>query len=261
MVDALDVDDVHDLAASLGLHLDESAARRLWRHTEGSTALIVEVLSLGDPRHWAPLDARMPAAPSARRAVARALERCDADARAVVEACAILGRWAGLADLGAVAGVDDLLGAVDRAEQVGLLTFRPGLRPLVGFPSRMARAAAYECMGVLRRRDLHARAAECLPAPGEALQHLAMAAVEPDADLSRSLVAHAQDCACRGSWREAGLAWLGAHRLATEQSFAEDCLIKSVDALVSAGDIVDAASLSRELDTIRISAARLGVQG
>lgn len=260
-VEALDIAGVHELAAHAGVPLDESAARRLWRHTEGSPGLIAEILVQSDPQHWARLDARIPAARSAARAARAALAAADPEVRALVECCAVLGRWGTLAELRALSGLDDVLGPLDRAEASGLLQVRPGLRPLIGFPTRMARAAAYEATGVLRRHALHTRAAATLESPGEVLQHRCMAVLAPDPTLADDLVRHAADCAGRGSWRQAGQALLAAHRLATDPVVAEDCLIRSVDALVSAGDIVDAAALAPELESSSVSAARLGVQG
>jgi len=166
-VEALDIAGVHELAAHAGVPLDESAARRLWRHTEGSPGLIAEILVQSDPQHWARLDARIPAARSAARAARAALAAADPEVRALVECCAVLGRWGTLAELRALSGLDDVLGPLDRAEASGLLQVRPGLRPLIGFPTRMARAAAYEATGVLRRHALHTRAAATLESPGE----------------------------------------------------------------------------------------------
>ena len=162
-------------------------------------------------RGWTAVpDSPLPPTARALRTV-RALLAEDDQVRLLVEACAIIGRWAVLEEVATLAELDDPLPVLDRAVDLGVLrTRRASMRLLVGFRSRLVRAAAYESMGVARQRELHIRAARVLADEGARLRQRALAAGGPDAELAAELDDWAARCASGGSWEQAGEAWLAA---------------------------------------------------
>lgn len=262
VVEAMDPADVRELASSLGVTLDEGVARRLCRHTDGSPSQVAELLALHDPRAWKSPDAHLPPTPSATARCKAALAQAGPDVAVLVEACATIGRWVPVEEAAAVAGITDPLSVLDHAVARDLLCVRrANLRLLVGFPSRMARAAAYDSMGVARQRQLHQRGAEVMSDEGLALRQQALASGGPDDEVAARLHAYAHRCAEDGVWDTAGEAWLAASRLSVTPEDQTRRLVACVDAKVSAGNLYDALALIPELERTVVSPQRDGVLG
>lgn len=262
IVEALDANGVREFASTMGVTLDEGVARRLSRHTDGSPSQLAELLTHHDPAAWKAPDAQIPPTPSAVGRARSALAAAGADVTALVEACATIGRWVPIEDAAAVAELADPLPVLDRAIAANLLQVRrASLRLLAGFPTRMARAAAYESMGVARQRELHRRAAEVMSEEELVLRQQAQAAGGPDAEVAARLDDYATRCAATGVWDTAGEAWLAASRLSVDPDDQARRLVACVDAKVSAGNLFDALALIPELERTVVSAQRDGVLG
>ncbi len=262
VIEALDANGVREIASNLGVTLDEGVARRLCRHTDGSPAALSELLTHFDPAAWKAPDTQIPPTHSALTRTKAELAAAGPGVTALVEACAAIGRWVSIEEAGAIAELADPLPVLDEALTRGLLRVRrASLRLLVGFPNRMARAAAYESMGVARQRALHRRAAETMTDKGLALRQEALAAGGPNTEVAARLDAYAEKCAAEGVWDTAGEAWLAASRLSTDQADQDRRLISCVDAKVSAGNLYDALALIPELERTMVSAQRDGVLG
>ncbi|MDO5683663.1 MAG: LuxR C-terminal-related transcriptional regulator [Propionibacteriaceae bacterium] len=262
LVEALDPQGVRDFASRRGIALDEGVARRLARHTDGSPSAIAELMAHHDPAAWKAPDFQLPPTPSALARMRANLTATGPEVAALVEACAIIGRWVPIEEVGELAGLDYPLDVLDAAIQQNLLRVRrASLRLLVGFPSRMARAAAYESMGVARQRQLHERAAALMSDEGLALRQKSMAAGGPDETVAAQIEAYAEKCAADGVWDTAGEAWLAASRLSETQRDLTRRLVACVDAKVSAGNLYDALALIPELERTEVSAQRDGVLG
>lgn len=260
-LDRLDAADVQALAAGAGHTLDAATARRLARHTEGCAAAVLELLAEQDPGPWKTPDTPLP--PTARSLrIVRALLADDAEVRRLAEACATIGRWTVMEDVAALAEIDDPLPVLDRAVDLGILrTRRVSMRLLVGFRSRLMRSAAYESMGVARQRELHIRAAEVLGDEGARLRQRALAAGGPDAELAAELDDWAARCAGRGSWEQAGEAWLAASRMSVTEPEAERRLVSCLDATVSNGNLFEVQALIPELESTAAAPLREAVLG
>jgi DNA-binding CsgD family transcriptional regulator len=262
VIEALDASAVREFASGLGVTLDDGVARRLSRHADGSPSQIAELLAGHDPSGWKAPDVQIPATRSAMARTRAVLAQASPEVTALVEACATIGRWVPIEEAGAVAEIADPLAVLDEAIAVGLLEVRrASLRLLVGFPTRMGRAAAYECMSLARQRALHLRAAEIMPDPAMALRQRALAVGGPSAELADELNMYAEKCGAEGAWDTAAEAWLAASRLSPDEPEQTRRLVASVDAEVSAGNLYDALALIPELERTDVSAQRDGVLG
>ncbi|MDO5499606.1 MAG: LuxR C-terminal-related transcriptional regulator [Propionibacteriaceae bacterium] len=262
VVEAMDANDVREFVSRLGIALDEGVARRLAKHTVGSPSAIAELLAHHDPAAWKAPDVQLPPTLSALSRTRATLATAGPRVRALVEACATIGRWVPIEEAALVADLDDPLPILDEALAHGLLRVRrASLRILVGFPSRMARAAAYESMGVARQRLLHQRAAEVMSDEGLALRQLALAVGGPSEEVAGRIDAYAEKCAADGVWDTAGEAWLAASRLSVDEAEQTRRLVACVDAKVSAGNLYDALALIPELERTAVTAQRDGVLG
>ncbi|HHV20178.1 MAG TPA: hypothetical protein GXZ30_01350 [Propionibacterium sp.] len=262
IVEAMDAHGVREFVSRMGIALDEGVARRLARHADGSPSAIAELLAHHDPAAWKAPDFQLPPSPSALARMRAALEAAGPEVTALVEACAIIGRWVPIEEAGEVAGLTEPLPILDAAIEQNLLRVRrASLRLLVGFPSRMARAAAYESMGVARQRQLHERAATLMSDEGLALRQKSLAAGGPDEAVAAQIETYAEKCAADGVWDNAGEAWLAASRLSIAPADQTRRLVACVDAKVSAGNLYDALALIPELERTEVSAQRDGVLG
>lgn len=249
-VAGLDGAGVQRVASRLGRAIDDHAAKRLARHTEGSTAAVAELLERFDPDQWRPPDTPLPATHAATRQIADALDGHPA-IRELVHACATIGRWCSVDDAAQVAGITTGAGDVlDEAVGAGVLvTRRAGMRVVVGFASRLLRAAAYEGMPVARQRDLHRRAGEVLSSPALRLAQRTLASAGADADLARDLEDFAVTCGEEGEWNRASRAWLAASRVSVTAQEARRRLTNCLDATVSDGYLYAARSIMAEVES------------
>lgn len=244
----LDGQGVQEIATRMGLALDENTAIRLAKHTDGSAAAVTELLQSHDSSQWRAPDTPLPPTVGALLAVEAAWEERPA-VRPLVEACAAIGRWCVLEDAAAVADVAEGAGELlDQAvEAEVLVTRRHGLRVMIGFRSRLLRAAAYEAAGVVRQRELHRRAAEVLSDPGMRLDQRALASTGPDESLALELEQFADRCGEAGAWQQASNAYLAASRVSASRADSTRRLTSALDATVSDGYLLAARALMGEL--------------
>ena len=159
-----------------------------------------------------------------------------------------MGETASLSALGSVAGLEDPLPALDEAIAVGLLQAgsEPGLRE-IGFPHPLVRAAVYEHLAPGRRVHLHLAAAEMADDGGAALRHRVAAAEPPDEPLAADLASFAERQAAAGAWGGAASALLQASRLTAVRERREDWVLRSLDAMIGAGNLVQASVFAEDI--------------
>ncbi|WP_169796224.1 helix-turn-helix domain-containing protein [Granulicoccus phenolivorans] len=258
----LDAAGVQALAAAAGISIPEANARRLARHVDGSAEQLLELLNTHDPETWQALDAPLPPTDSALQQMRTLLDEADEQVRRLVDACATIGRWSRVEEVAELAELEEPLPVVDRAVALGLLQVRrAALRRLLGFSSRLARAAAYELMGVARQSELHSRAAEILTDTGARLQQRALAIGGPDAEVAEAMDQWAAKCASEGAWERAGEAWLAASRMSVTEAEAARRLVSCLDAKVSYGNLFEVLALTPELEPAPASPMREAVLG
>ncbi|MGZ8801520.1 MAG: AAA family ATPase [Mycobacterium sp.] len=245
------------LAAGRGRTLHPSVVSALTEHTAGNPRDVLALLDEVPDAVWSQPDATLPA-PSHLRAQTRdRLADCTPDGRALVEALAILGEAASLADAAALARLGDPLPGLDSAITAGLVIsatpFEPRLR------DSSTRVAVIELMGVQAVADAHRRAADIVADPVQRLGHLVAATPTPDAALADDVARLAHDRGAEGAWAQAATLFRDSARLTADPLRHDERLTRSVDALVAAGDCVAAAAKVPAVESLRETPLRNAV--
>ncbi|MBB3088618.1 helix-turn-helix transcriptional regulator [Nocardioides albus] len=248
-IEGLDAAAVGELASLRGRVLHPAMAEVLTRHTAGNPRDAVALLDELPASSWARPDTQLPAPVHVREEVELALAGCGADGCALAEAFAILGEDASLAQAATLAGLEDPLSAVDALVAAGLVRttsdHRPRWRtPLVG-------VAVLATMGARRAADAHQRAASIVDDEVRRARHLVAATPLPDAGLADEVARLAQRRGDEGAWAEAAALYRDSSRLTEDPVRRDDRLIRSVDALVAAGDGMGAAALVPIVESLR----------
>lgn len=255
--------DVASLAASRGRAIGGYGAGRLARHTAGCPGPIIELL---DSRHslWDDPRVPLPAPRSVVAAFRRALAGEPAEVTELAEAAATLcavGRSTSgdeLAMLLAAAGsgaAAALLPTIDRAVGAGILC--PHVDGRIEFASPLGLAAVRDRVPLTRRVRWHRQAGGVLGAD-RGLLHRVLATVGRDDELAASVIRRAEQLALAGAWSDAAEMLIMVSRIAGDPA---ECLLRAVDALVSAGDLPAAAALSPEIEGFTPVARRDAVIG
>jgi DNA-binding CsgD family transcriptional regulator len=185
------------------------------------------------------------------------LNLCDSEGRALVEALAILGEKATLAEAAALAELDEPLSAVDTAVAAGLLNAGGAGGPRL--PDPLSRAAVVDLMGLRRAADQHRRASEILTDSVRRLGHRVAATSTTDSELADEVDRLARDHSTEGAWSQAATLFRDAARLTSDEPLREERLIRSVDALVAAGDLLAAGDQVPVVESLRETPLRNAV--
>jgi len=257
--------EVAELAATKGIPIDAADAERLHHHTGGLPRDVADLLAEADADRLRSADVPLPATERVREEVRAAWAGCPAETRALVEAAAVLADDSGvavLAEAARLAGSDDPLPALAAADGLGLLSTSPrrGVT-VVGPPTPLLAAAVSDVLGPVGVAALHRSAAEVVDDRLRAVEHLAAAALLPDASLADELEQMAVEQAATGAWSAAARLLVGASRLSIDRPTREDRLARGVDALVGAGDVPAALAHAAELESLRETPLRNAVLG
>ncbi len=236
--------------AGPGHGLSMPAARALVDHTGGDPGLVRSLLSEFPLSAWYANHDSLPAPASCVASTAAALKQLSADGTALTQAAAVLGRCSQLSVAVELAGIKDAVAAVDSAAAAGLLRLSTAeAETKLEFPLPVLRSAVYQHLGPALRSELHTAASRIMPSDAERLRHRAAAALLPDAALSAELEAAAEGFAAQGAWRPAAEAYTQAARLHPQPAARESLVIRTVDAMVGAGDLARALTALDTLDS------------
>ncbi|WP_395727276.1 AAA family ATPase [Nakamurella sp.] len=256
--------DIPVLAGLLGVPaISGRAARRLYEHTGGNPLYITSLLSEVPQDRWKSWEPVLPAPRTFAAQVIRRIEACSPPARRLVESAAVLGAHATLADLAEMAGVEEIIPALEEATELNLLRLvddEPGLGG-VTFVHPLVRAAVHGRLGPARLVDLHLAAARLVQDEAAALHHRVMAATQPDPELVEQLSEFARNRAAEGAWATAASAFLEAARLSGGREDREQLLLKAVDAMIGAGDLQQAEAFAEEFVGFQPNAMSQATQG
>ena len=185
----------------------------------------------------------LPAPRSLTAVVLTRLARAAPATEALVVAASVLGVSCTLSQAAAVAGLDDPAAALDEAVRLGMLEERPGAAPQrIGFVHPLLRAAVHGDLAPVRRRALHAAAAELLPGR-EGLTHRVAAAAGADPGLAAELEALATDRADAVPGPEAADLLRAAADLSLVPADRERRILAAVQRLLDDGEIARAREL------------------
>lgn len=249
--------DIAALAATRGRLIHPAMADALTRHTRGNPRDVLALLDELPAALWAQTDAPLPAPSYVIAQVEIQLARCGSDARRLIEALAILGPAATLAEVAAHAGLDDPSPAIDEATSAGLVT--GGSRFELQLSDGLTRAAVVDLMGVHGASRAHERAAEVVADPARRIAHLVAAAPLPDTALADDVASLAGERAAEGAWAEAATLFRDASRLSPDPLIRDERLTRSVDALIAAGDCAGAAAQVPAIESLRETPLRNAV--
>ncbi len=245
---ALPAEEITSLATALGVQrLSARVARQLHAHTEGNPLYITTLLSEMPEERWRTWEPVLPAPGAFAMRVVGRLDACGPAARRLVEAAAVLGGTTSLATAAALAEVAHAVEALDEAVDLNLLQLRDdtGVRG-VTFSHPLVQAAVYEQLGPARRVRLHSGAAGLVDDEASALRHRVMAVTPPDPELVTDLDAFARRQSAVGAWAGAAWALVEGSRLSPDRRHREQRLLRAVDAMAGAGDLIQAETFARE---------------
>ncbi|QHK19562.1 AAA family ATPase [Pseudarthrobacter psychrotolerans] len=236
-----------------GPGLSMPAARALVDHTGGDPRLIRSLLEEFPLSAWYASHDSLPAPTSCVASTAAALKQLSADGTALTQAAAVLGRSSPLSLAVDLAGIQDAaaaVAAVNSAAAAGLLQLSTaGAETRLEFPLPVLRSAVYQHLGPALRSELHTAASRIMGSDAQKLKHRAAAALLPDGDLAAELEATAEGFAAQGAWRQAAEAYTQAARLHPQPAQREKLVIRTVDAMVGAGNLGRALAALDTLDS------------
>lgn len=256
-----DAREVTDMAAARGVLLSPSAATHLTRHTGGRPRPVVALLDELDADAWRSVQRDLPAPSYVEADVRRKLANCDDSVRRLVQAVVILGAGQALSVICAVADVDDVWSTLDRAEATGLVVVHRAASTVLDQPDPMIRAAVVATMSRQQVAQWHRIAASAVPDPADTLIHIAAATALPDADVADRLHDLALRRGASGEWGTAAELYRLAGGATLDPRQREERLIRTVDALIGAGDIPTASGYVAELESLPETPLRDSVLG
>ncbi|AZG45326.1 helix-turn-helix transcriptional regulator [Gordonia insulae] len=253
-LDGLSTAAVADLAAKRGLVLHPGMVDALCRHTDGNPRDILALLDEVPTRVWSSSGQALPAPAHIVDHVRGRLQDCTPDARALIEALAVLDAIEPLDTAVGLAGLDDPLTAIDAAVDSGLVADPAGLGPAESQPrlaSSLTRSAVLEVMGMRSVGDVHRRAAEIVTDPARRLHHRVAATPTSDPALADDLDGLARRRGADGAWAEAAGLFRQSGRLTAEPLLRDTRVTLAVDALLAAGDCIGAGALVPLVESLR----------
>lgn len=247
-----DEHELRDLAGALGLdHLSTSAVRRLRLGTNGNPLHARALLEEFPVAQW-PVnrqdDSLLPPPRSFRSVVGRRYDACGPATRRLLDAVAVLGLHAPVADAGSLAGLADPVPAIDEASAHDLLRVRQARGPWsVEFTHPLVRAAVYDGVGPARRLALHTAAARIGHDEVAMLRHRVAAATGPDEGLAADLTEFAERAERRFDWKSAAVHLVSASRLSLDPPAARRRVLWALVWTLLRGDAAAAGDLADEV--------------
>jgi DNA-binding CsgD family transcriptional regulator len=232
-VEGLSLAETADLLTARGRRLGQSAVTRLHEVTGGNPLAVVELADDAGVLDAAPFGTPPAVPASLARVFAGRVDRLSHQART----CALIAAASG-ADLGVVARVCRLLhvevSALEEAEDAGLLRL---VQDTVVFRHDLVRSAVYADAAPSTRRAVHRALAEALPAheTDRRAWHRGQAALGPDEDVARALVAVAEAARRRSAHAAAARALERAACLSPDPPARLDRLVSAAECAWQAG--------------------------
>ncbi|MGO1908556.1 LuxR C-terminal-related transcriptional regulator [Brevibacterium aurantiacum] len=234
--------DALELARAQGVYdIGEHGASVLVAQSSGRLRVAQEILSLLPESRWPAEPAELPMPDSMIREVLDPIEATGStEVSDVASALAILGGPQDLARIASVATLHDPGPAVDLGVAHGVFRERNSAGRLTLALSRTTSARVIvAAMAPSTRRIFHERAADSAYREDERLVHLAAAALGADGELARRLRDSAAVAERFGRWADAAELHFGAARVLAPSADRDDELLAGIDALASAGRVVE----------------------
>lgn len=234
--------DALELARARGVYdIGEHGASMLVTQSSGRLRVAQEILSLLPEGRWPADPADLPLPQSMIREVLDPIDATgSSEVSDVASALAILGGPQDLARIASVASLSDPGAAVDLGVAHGVFRERNSAgRLTLGLSSTASARVIIASMAPSTRRLFHERAAGSAYREDERLVHLASAALGADDALARRLGESAAVAERFGRWADAAQLHFGAARVLAPSANRDDQLLAGIDALASAGRVVE----------------------
>lgn len=234
--------DALELARAHGVYdIGEHGASVLVTESSGRLRTALEILALLPDSQWPTDPAELPLPPSVIREVLDPIEATgSAEVRDVASALAILGGPQDLHRIASVASLPEPGSAVDLGVAHGVFAERNSAgRLTLGLSRPTSARVIITVMAPSTRRLLHERAAESAPREDERLVHLAAASAGTDEVLAGRLADSAIVAERYGRWADAAQLHFGAARVLAPSPLRDDELLAGIDALASAGRVIE----------------------
>ena len=235
----------------------DDASGALTRHTGGNPRDVLALLDEVPAEVWSRPDAPLPAPAHVRDRIRDQLDR------ATPRAGRSSRRWRSSVTRPPSPrpphwrSFDEPLAAVDTASAAGLLSDSVAGTPRLRDP--LTRAAVIDLMGLRRVADQHRRAAEIVTDPVRRLGHRVAATPTPDPDSPTTSTGWPGTTGTEGAWAQAATLFRDAARLTADELLRDERLTRSVDALVAAGDLLEAAAQVPAVENLRETPLRNAV--
>jgi DNA-binding CsgD family transcriptional regulator/predicted negative regulator of RcsB-dependent stress response len=229
------------------VQLPQRAREALRDHTGGNPLYARTLLDELPPEVLCRCSGSLPVPRSFEQVLLSRLGRCSLEARRIAEAASVLGLRSDVGLASRMAGLDDPAPALDELVHADLVEVQETSAALItDFVHAMGRAAVYANLSRARRCALHAAAAELLDGP-VSLDHLAIAALVPNAGLAGELASQASEDRSHGDAVSAARRLLSAARLAVDRSLRETYLLDAAELLLSSGEVTEVVGLLDDL--------------
>ncbi len=256
-LEGLSVSEVSLLAKTMGrASLSSRSVERLRAHTDGHPLHVKMLLGeLGVEALESP-QAALPAPRSFASAIVARLATLSQAAQALVAAAAASAGPSPVALIGAAAGIEDPVAALDEALDADLVALVPQRAPLeVTCAHPLVRAAVYDDLSIARRRNLHLAWARLTTGP-TSLTHRVAASHGHDEDLASDLARAGQTAVEQGRMQAGIELLLSASGIAEDLDLREAALLQAVGYLGLAGDVRQSHALAAEVAACRDSLMR-----
>ena len=234
--------DALELARARGIYdIGEHGASVLVTESSGRLHVALEILSLLPDGRWPADPADLPLPGSVVREVLDPIDAAgSSQVSDVASALAILGGPQDFSRIASVAGLTEPGEAVDLGVAHGVFRERNSAGRLTLSLSRTSSARVIiAALAPSTRRMFHERAAESAYREDERLVHLAAAALGADDGLARRLSESAAVAERFGRWADAAQLHFGAARVLAPSAGRDDELLAGIDALASAGRVIE----------------------
>jgi DNA-binding CsgD family transcriptional regulator/tetratricopeptide (TPR) repeat protein len=193
-------------------------------------------------------DSLLPPPRSFRHVVGQRYDDCRPQTRGLLDAVAVLGLHAPVADAATLADLADPVPAIDEAAAHDLLRVGQARGPWsVEFTHPLVRAAVYDGLGPTRRLALHTAAAGIGHDEAAVLRHRVAAATGPDEVLAADLTEFAERAQRRFDWKSAAVHLVSASRLSLDPGAARRRVLWALVWTLLRGDAAAAGDLADEV--------------
>lgn len=240
--------------------LSERTAARLREHTSGNPLHLCALMSDLTLAQVERLDAPLPAPRSLAMLVAATLRQTSEAAQRLAAAAAVLGSRPHLRSVARLAGLTDVLVAMEELQSVRVADLvESDCDFRFSFVHPLIRAAIYDDLKAANRAGLH-RLAAAVTSGDQSLQHRVRAADAVDPDLVTTLVAAAGRHRAAGTWAAGAEALFDAYRLSEPGPARNRWLLAGVELLLLGGDLARATCYADRLAELPEDANRLQVE-